>query len=518
MEKALDKLKAERDSLVGYVEAHKALISPARRLPLDIIQEIFVACIPTHRNCVMSASEAPVLLGRICSSWRAISLSTPRIWARLHIVEPERPYNSTSSPLFNEKWAQRLQTTKTWLGRSGQCPLSISLEINNFDDESAPPSTETHSGRFLQTLLAFATRWQHIQFVGPPALFPEILGHLTEMDVPILRSLVLYQRGGYPPSNPISWDSFGILRGRSISSFSISGNHFIVPDLPLRWDQLTELSFLGPPGAAKSSISSAVALQTISKCPALRSYKLRLVDDPNAQIQANHPIVEHLSLQTLELYCVGDAAPISKALLGRLALPQLRNFALRGHTTGPEGMTNVHDVLPLSSFLVSSTRLEYFQLDTHGLSKPALLEIIPSLAPTVKQLQLFAVTHGWEDPAASCFDDEILSVLTPTTGLSPCCPVLQDLYLYCSMVSDAAVLRFITARMAAPTLKRVVIQFHREMEHDILPDLQPFIESGLDVSITHYAPPSSFILSPWQGLLDDPHGLGESKPWIMDHW
>ncbi|KAJ7785454.1 hypothetical protein B0H14DRAFT_2286260, partial [Mycena olivaceomarginata] len=59
---------------------HKALISPARRLPLDIVQEIFVACLPTHRNCVMSASEAPVLLGRICSSWRAISLTTPRLW------------------------------------------------------------------------------------------------------------------------------------------------------------------------------------------------------------------------------------------------------------------------------------------------------------------------------------------------------------------------------------------------------------------------------------------------------
>ncbi|KAJ7114137.1 hypothetical protein C8R44DRAFT_630655, partial [Mycena epipterygia] len=80
MQKALNKLTTERDSLAAYLADHKALISPVRRLPLDIIQEIFVACIPTHRNCVMSASEAPVLLGRICSSWRTISLSTPRLW------------------------------------------------------------------------------------------------------------------------------------------------------------------------------------------------------------------------------------------------------------------------------------------------------------------------------------------------------------------------------------------------------------------------------------------------------
>ncbi|KAJ7134858.1 hypothetical protein C8R44DRAFT_870439 [Mycena epipterygia] len=46
MQKALNKLSAERDKLGAYVEGHQALISPARRLPLDIIQEIFTACIP----------------------------------------------------------------------------------------------------------------------------------------------------------------------------------------------------------------------------------------------------------------------------------------------------------------------------------------------------------------------------------------------------------------------------------------------------------------------------------------
>ncbi|KAJ7140918.1 hypothetical protein C8R44DRAFT_603871, partial [Mycena epipterygia] len=77
LQKVIDKLAEERASLGAYGEAHKALISPVRRLPLDVIQEIFVACIPTHRNCVMSAREAPVLLGHICSSWRETSLSTP---------------------------------------------------------------------------------------------------------------------------------------------------------------------------------------------------------------------------------------------------------------------------------------------------------------------------------------------------------------------------------------------------------------------------------------------------------
>ncbi|KAF8177075.1 hypothetical protein K438DRAFT_1522243, partial [Mycena galopus ATCC 62051] len=55
-------------------------------LPPDIIQEIFIACLPTHRNCAVSATEAPALLGRIRGAWRAISLSTPQLWARLRVV------------------------------------------------------------------------------------------------------------------------------------------------------------------------------------------------------------------------------------------------------------------------------------------------------------------------------------------------------------------------------------------------------------------------------------------------
>ena len=57
LQKAIDELTEELSSISAYVDAHKALISPVRRLPLDILQEIFVACLPTHRNCVMSASE-----------------------------------------------------------------------------------------------------------------------------------------------------------------------------------------------------------------------------------------------------------------------------------------------------------------------------------------------------------------------------------------------------------------------------------------------------------------------------
>ncbi|KAJ7892808.1 hypothetical protein B0H14DRAFT_2685809, partial [Mycena olivaceomarginata] len=72
------------DQIQAYIGSHKALISHPRRLPVDILREIFVACLPVDRNAVMSAQEAPLLLGRICSTWRSIVLTTPRLWASLH--------------------------------------------------------------------------------------------------------------------------------------------------------------------------------------------------------------------------------------------------------------------------------------------------------------------------------------------------------------------------------------------------------------------------------------------------
>ncbi|KAJ7634616.1 hypothetical protein FB45DRAFT_470590 [Roridomyces roridus] len=95
LQHALNKLLEEREGLGSIVQSHEALLSPIRRMPADMMQEIFLACLPTHRNCVMDAREAPLLLGRICSAWRALSLATPRLWASLHIVDRGEPPQRT---------------------------------------------------------------------------------------------------------------------------------------------------------------------------------------------------------------------------------------------------------------------------------------------------------------------------------------------------------------------------------------------------------------------------------------
>ncbi|KAJ6586341.1 hypothetical protein DFH09DRAFT_977923, partial [Mycena vulgaris] len=244
-----------------------ALISPTRHLPLDILQEIFLACLPTHRNCVMSATEAPVLLGRICSSWRTISLSTPRLWSSLHIAVPPLQGN-LGLALYDEKLLQRLEATKIWLSRSGECALSISLQGPYYPFGSSTPTQIL----LIRALIPLASRWAHIEFAAPHSVLTT-LSHLTEADVPALKSLALNEISEGQGTDHIQADSFPLLRGASISSISISGTIFNPLELPLRWNSLVDISVkIGWVGGALITIT----LQLLSQCPALRTCQLRV--------------------------------------------------------------------------------------------------------------------------------------------------------------------------------------------------------------------------------------------------
>ncbi|XP_006455720.1 hypothetical protein AGABI2DRAFT_210234, partial [Agaricus bisporus var. bisporus H97] len=77
----------------SFIEAHQRLLSPIRQLLPEILQEIFWQCLPVAHNSVLSAKEAPLVLGRVCSQWRRIAYSTPKLWCSLHIAIPPLTYS-----------------------------------------------------------------------------------------------------------------------------------------------------------------------------------------------------------------------------------------------------------------------------------------------------------------------------------------------------------------------------------------------------------------------------------------
>ncbi|KAJ7089993.1 hypothetical protein C8R44DRAFT_720358 [Mycena epipterygia] len=120
IESKLRALSAERARLQEHIEAHQALLSYPRRIPQDIVEDIFLSCLPTQRNATINVAEAPLLLCQICSAWRSVALGMPRLWTTLHIGDgPPRRWSMVGD----------------WLGRSAALPLALSLSLNRTDPE-----------------------------------------------------------------------------------------------------------------------------------------------------------------------------------------------------------------------------------------------------------------------------------------------------------------------------------------------------------------------------------------------
>ncbi|KAJ7828000.1 hypothetical protein B0H13DRAFT_304508 [Mycena leptocephala] len=105
----LKKLEKDR-SLVQW--QLNAVLDPVARLPFEISSAIFLHCLPATLAEV-GARHVPMLLLNICNTWSNIALSTPSLWAAIHIVFP-RPDG------FKE-------LLPAWLQRAGNRLLSVTL-------------------------------------------------------------------------------------------------------------------------------------------------------------------------------------------------------------------------------------------------------------------------------------------------------------------------------------------------------------------------------------------------------
>ncbi|KAJ7187919.1 hypothetical protein C8R46DRAFT_1340842 [Mycena filopes] len=487
LQKAIDELAEERERVRSFVDPHKDLISPFRRLPLDVIQEIFVACLPTHRNCVMTAVEAPVLLGRICSAWRSISLGTPQLWARLHIVEPLRSGRGPWIPLraaWKEKFAQRLETTKTWLGRSGQCALSISFHGSHdplLPDVADSPANFTCP--FMDILRSVAPRWESVALWTSP-LDLEMLSRITEHDVPLLQRFEISLIGEFVIGQP----NFALLGASHLTHLALSGGATDnIRGLPVRWENLTHLSATG---FNEISLSSSGVLDLLAKCSQLQECRFYINQADNSLSQTDgyaHNSIQLPFLHSFHISCFGLAVGGIGDVFRRLSLPKLRNLELRSFLESDFDPGNFPIAEVLIAFLAVSSCFERLTIDTQRFTSPSLAKLFCGLPQTTTSLHIADRIQVW--------DSEHLPRPARTLHQEFLAP------------SDAVLLQFIKARMAVPasTLKKVKVKFDRERQFDILPDIQPFLDDGrVEVSAVYYTHPTPGAFSPWQGLPDAP--------------
>ncbi|KAF7316520.1 hypothetical protein MIND_00171200 [Mycena indigotica] len=483
--------------IASFVTAHRALISPIRQLPDDVLQEIFVACLPANSNCVMSASEAPLLLGRICSAWRDLAFSTPVLWSRLHCYAPGSvrtdPFGA-EIPAIATKIERHLDAYKAWLARTGNRPLSVSVYHGQEQWSCATTSP------FLDVLVSLAARWEFIQVSASERMLT-VFSNLTRDQVPLLKSLELQEVSGptFVGGEETHWGSCDILSGPKFCQLSASVAVFRSLSTPKHWNSLHKLVVASKARLGMSldnSLSADHVLALLRQCPNLQYGRFQLDRSPDAR---DTSVFEHNSLRTLIFETQYDNSQF-ETLSRRVLLPQLRHLRCSGKIESSRAAKAAR------IFFAAAKRLDSIDVNVDFFTRSSLEDFLRQITPSFTTLSLRGPQHqfDWRE-SAHVFDDALLQALVDPK--QPLVPNLECLSLdYSADISDKALLAFVRAKMndedalRLRPLRRLSVSFRRLVEDDILPDLQGFItERGLHVSLA-YQQPEHFNFSPWEGL------------------
>ncbi|KAJ7312512.1 hypothetical protein DFH08DRAFT_943647 [Mycena albidolilacea] len=89
VQEKLRQMEDERAALSSYWRRNRGILSPLRRMPPELLREIFSWALPSNAEALdvgrFDIGQAPWLLTQISSRWRAIALSTPSLWSRIAI-------------------------------------------------------------------------------------------------------------------------------------------------------------------------------------------------------------------------------------------------------------------------------------------------------------------------------------------------------------------------------------------------------------------------------------------------
>ncbi|KAJ7453185.1 hypothetical protein FB451DRAFT_673074 [Mycena latifolia] len=163
IEEGMGFLASRPAALLHSLDDHKSTASPIRRLPPEILGEIFAFSVHStyYFGDVSEVSgplshQAPWVFTRVCRRWAAVALGTPGLWSMV----------SLDLDRLGERGA--VSMTKLWLARSRNLPLTIKI----FHDSDALDRPRLDSHLVLDAVMQHSERWQNAYIsISLPLLF-----------------------------------------------------------------------------------------------------------------------------------------------------------------------------------------------------------------------------------------------------------------------------------------------------------------------------------------------------------
>jgi hypothetical protein len=306
---------------------------PIHSLPLEILSQIFILALHIDFTAVAELHETsrhgerhlqifnPLVLCAVCSSWRSLAFTTPRLWRRVFIHIP-RKLNKTQA---KKQAADLVQ----WIERARSLPLALHISCD-FQRQARPPYLTASKHPLISVVNDYAARWEslYVQHVvttlqlGPSPTLPLTLFQNETWSSFFWKMTVFF----YPHDFPIDEFPFAELTHYQVhDSYSVSCDNI----------------FMKTPKLVQLSISVVSLPASLGGC------------------------MIHHNLVTFSL----RVSPESGRLLNRLSLPSLRDMFITD-------VSSEHIQPLLNFFTRSSCSLNKLEVYGQNLSPDDILNIL----------------------------------------------------------------------------------------------------------------------------------------------
>ncbi|KAH9480785.1 hypothetical protein JR316_0007385 [Psilocybe cubensis] len=447
LESRAEELRLKATEIEQSITHYECILAPVRRLPPEILYAIFEHSLPTHRNPTMVASECPMLLTRICSNWRSLALSSPRLWARIHIpflTEGALGDNTPDFLTFSSSEVcnvlrLRCDAVSEWLLRSGDCSLSISIcFVSGFVRQEQDKVDKTTITLF-ERILTFASRLKCLELHVPELVYLELekmihnlpLLGLTQVKVSVSDLLTEGQQlftGLLTSPN---------LRHVSIAPHALP-NGQLFRNIFAYENKITHLS-------NHTYCTAQEVLSLLKMCPYLHHGEFSLIYSDLERRPG-----ETINMQYLASLWITEINPNSSASHGIYDLinaPKLQYFDYKTQGSVVPYGEDDHDFPSVRMFIERTPKLLQLSIGRFIFSPTVLYNFLHAISTSLVRLVFNALNVHYTMKILDPFDLRCLIARIDTDSRTVLLPRLEILELYRTRVSDDDILEFATSRM-----------------------------------------------------------------------
>jgi len=359
-------LTMEKRALIGRLDNARSLLSPIRKIPAEVMAEIFYqTCyipdmaageylvppdrgVAKSRECTVS-DFMPLVLQLVCRLWRNIVIATPQLYTQIFLPQ--------SQIILDPK-----VIIPTWLRRSQPLPLEVFVEFpRKYFKTTEDLETLCHElrGSLVRVTQLWISNGPELTYLFPPG---------TSTELPLLRALHFT---GY--SQDLGRTAFGDIVVKSLADFSTTFDD--------AWGRFIQFGnaltrFSCPFGQIDSSSILLLFLQH----PTLKEFRVVYTEREGQVLDTLPDVIPLPNLTHLILQWDDQTGGLCR-ILEKLRTPKLTSLTMRPVSAGEE-----ISLVPFISGWIHASQadLQYLSLGGVYYEPPSeelweLLKLVPSL-------------------------------------------------------------------------------------------------------------------------------------------